>query len=63
MTVIHRNYRTFFWQRTSCAMVRMLVSEHSSYQFLAASSNVETELLTAVNDQHQAERVRLLCKT
>jgi hypothetical protein len=31
----------------------MLVCEHSNWQFLAASSNAETELLTAVNGKHQ----------
>jgi len=33
----------------------MLVCEHSSWQFLAVSSNVETELLTAVNGKQHAE--------
>lgn len=35
-------------------MPRVPVCEHSSWQFLAASSNVETELLTAVNGKQHA---------
>jgi hypothetical protein len=30
-----------------------LVCEHSNWQFLAVSSNAETELLTAANGKHQ----------
>jgi hypothetical protein len=34
----------------------MLVGEHSSWQFLAASVNVETEQLNALNGKHQAQK-------